>query len=131
MYLSSIYPQFFRAEKSYAFRQNLVLDGEHTRGQRFRGVALQHGDALLHNHAAVIDLLIDKVRRRAGNLRAVGQNRLVHVMAVHPRPAERRNQRRMDVDDPVLKRPHNLPPHDGQIARQHDEIGVHRAAFGG
>ena len=29
MYLSSIYPQFFRAEKSHAFRQNFVFDGQH------------------------------------------------------------------------------------------------------
>ena len=39
MYLSSIYPQFFRAEKSHAFRQNFVFDGQHARAASVSGVS--------------------------------------------------------------------------------------------
>ena len=75
MYLSSIYPQFFRAEKSHAFRQNFVFDGQHARGQRLRRVALQHGHALLHDDPAVIDLLRLRGRRVF--------NELTHADLIH------------------------------------------------
>ena len=74
----------------------------------------------------MIDLLIDEVRRRAGDLCAISQNRFMHMMAVHARPAERRNQRRMDVDDPMLIRPNDLAAQNRQITRQHDQIRVRR-----
>ena len=99
-----------------------MLDGQHARRQRISRIAFQHGHASLHNDAAVIDLLVHKMRGRAGDLRAVGEDRLVHVMAVHAHAAEGRDQRRMDVDDAVFKRAHNLRAHDRQIARQHDKL---------
>ena len=69
-----------------------MLDGQHARSQRLGGIALEHGHAFLKDDAAVIDLLIDKVRRRPGDLRAIGEHRLVDVVPVHARAAERRRE---------------------------------------
>ena len=66
------------------------------------------------------------MRRRAGNFRAVGEHRLVHVVAVHAHAAERRDERRVNIDDSLRERAHNLRAHDRQIARQHDQIGLRR-----
>ena len=71
MYMSSIYPQFPRAEQLYALRQNLMFNGQYALGKRIRRIPFQNGHAPLHDDAAVIDLFIHKMRRRAGDLRAV------------------------------------------------------------
>ena len=65
-------------------------------------------------HAAVVNFLVHKVRGRAGDLRAVGEHRFMHIVAVHAHAAEGRNKRRMNVDDPVRERAHNLRAHDGR-----------------
>ena len=41
MYMSSIYPQFSRAEQLYALRQNLMLNGQYALGERIRRIPFQ------------------------------------------------------------------------------------------
>ena len=48
----------------------------------------------------------------------------MHAMAVHARPAEVRQQGRMDVDHPSPKSRDHGRGHELQVARQHDELRV-------
>lgn len=124
MYMSSIYPQFSRAEQLYALRQNLMFNGQYALGKRIRRIPFQNGHAPLHDDAAVIDLLIHKMRRRAGDLRAVSQHGFVNMMPIHAESAERGDERGMNIDDSMLVSPNDLPAQNRQIARQHDQLNL-------
>lgn len=66
--------------------------------------------------------IIDEVDGAARFCRAGPEHGLVHVMAEHPRAAERGEEGGMDVDDLAAVLLGDLD--ELEIAREHDEIGV-------
>jgi hypothetical protein len=92
------------------FPPDQSLGLEHARAESLRRVVVQHGHGALRNDRPGIVLVADEVHAAAGHLRAAVEHRAVHAVAVHPRAAERGQQRRMDVDHaPAVPRRHEIP----------------------
>jgi hypothetical protein len=64
------------------------------------------------------------VDRRAGQLDAVVEGGLMHAQTVQAFAAKRRDERGMDVDDPVFKRLHDGRAQNDEEARQDDKLDV-------
>ena len=77
-------------------RIDAVLFGQHPGGEAFGVVVRMHRHDRLDDDRAVVHRRPDEVDGAAGEARAVGDHPLVHVQA-----AKRRQQRRVDVDQPV------------------------------
>ena len=81
-----------------------MLDFEHSGRQRIRSVILHNRNGLLKNDFSRIHTFIDKMNCRAGLRLIAGQHGLMDIMSVKALAAVFRNQRRMDIDDPVRGR---------------------------
>ena len=78
-------------------------------------------DAALQDHRAGVDaaVVLDEVHRDAEDLHAVVERLLDRADA-----GERRQQRRMDVDDRALEAPQERAREDRHVAGEHDELDV-------
>ena len=74
----------------------------------------------------MVVLVVGEMDRAAAQFRPVLQHRLVDAMAVKPLAAERRHQRRMDVDHAVGEIVGNRQPLEEPA--HHDQIGLRLAA---
>jgi hypothetical protein len=99
-----------------------VLDGEDAGGERVGRVVRVDGHGLLQHDRAGVVRLVDEVDRRAAPLHAVVEGGFVDAAAVEPGPAERRQERRVDVEDAVLKRAHDGGRHVLEIPGERDEV---------
>ena len=64
------------------------------------------------------------MHRRAGDLHAIAQRRLVDPQSVHPLSAKRRDQRGMHIQYPLRPPRGKRAAEDPQKARQHDHLDV-------
>ena len=71
------------------------------RWERLGGVSLEDIDGLLGDDPPAVGDFIDEVHRRARDLHTVVERRAVDAKPIEPRAAKRRDQRRMDVQDPL------------------------------
>ena len=98
-------------------RQEPVLDGLDPRLEARLVVAGQDRDRLLGDDRAAVERRVDEVDGRPGHGRPVGE-RVAHGM----RARERRQERRMRVDDPARIRGERHRPDEPHVAGQHDEV---------
>ena len=70
-------------------------------GKGIRRIIGQDGASGLEENLALVIMRIDIVNRDARLRLASGQHRLMHMMAIHAFAAKLRQQRRMDIDDPI------------------------------
>ena len=99
-------------------RIDQVLARQHARGQRVLGVVGQHRHDRLRDDRPVVEVGGDEVHRRAGHLAAGLDRAPVRVQA-----GERRQQRRMDVDEAALETRDEGRREDAHEAGQRDQVG--------
>ena len=90
--------------------------------QDFRCIARPDFHRLLHDDRPCIRTFIHEMHRSAGDPDSPGQRRLMDFNSIIAGAAEGRDQRRMDIDDPVLITSDQLRRYDYQESRQHDKI---------
>ena len=96
-----------------------------TRSASVSGVSSgSDGDRPLRDDGSAIVLLVHVVHGGAGLRGAARQHRFVHAAAVHPRAAERGQQRRVDINQPPGKLRDHGSGDELQVPGQHDELGV-------
>ncbi len=126
-------PRTIRLRPSPVLRQSTATPREkpriplkHPGGQHVGRIVVHHRHGLLQNHRAVIVLVVDEVDGAPAQLDAVVDCRLMHMMSEVAFSAERRHQRRVDVDDTIAI----VVRHDEQLepTRQHDQFGARLAA---
>src|SRR5438105_6327717 len=103
--------------------ERLVFRVEDTRLQRLGVVAGTHRDPALYEHLALVEHAAVRAMDGAAGLgHARGKDRRVDVQAIQL--AERRQQRRMDVDDrdPVAEDVPERVGEDAVVAREDDEL---------
>ena len=71
-----------------------------------------------------VALLIHKVDGGTGHLAAAGQRRFVGAQTVHARPAEGRDERRVDVQDAARVGRNDAGPQHGEEPGQHHKVDV-------
>ena len=98
---------------------------QYSLGQRLDGVAIHHRNLLLQNDRPVIELFVDIMDGAAGYL-DTGVKRL--FLSVKPR--KRRQQTRMNIDDPLRKCPDKLRRKQPHIARETDQFHASVFKFG-
>jgi hypothetical protein len=96
-------------------------------GERVGGVVFENGHGLLHDDRPVVVLGVDEMDGGPADLGAGFDHGLVYVVAVHAAPAERRDQRRVNVHD--LSVVSGVDIEQAHEARQRDEPGVVRPHF--
>src|SRR5690606_25830963 len=107
-------------------REDLVLSLLYAGVERLLVVVGPHHDRHLGDDRPVVYLLVDEVHRHPGDPDPVLQ-RLGHRVG----PRETRQERRMDVEDPVREPPDRLRSEDAHETRQHHHLGcggAHRLA---
>ena len=101
-----------------------MLAREHALGERGGCVTGEHRHPTLGHDRAVVVVRVDHVDGHAGLALSGRQHGLVHPRAVHPLPAEPRQQRRMDVEDAVAIARQRAGPELLHVPREDDELGV-------
>ncbi len=76
----------------------------------------------MQQDASAVGDLVDQVHSGAGDLHPTGEGRLVDLEPVVALAAERGDQGRVDVDDPLRPLLDEVLGQDGQKARQEDEV---------
>ncbi len=74
-----------------------MFGDQDTGGERFRRVAVFHGNHRLQNNGAGVVMLVHEMHCAAGHFRAVFQHGLMDANAVHALAAEGRQQGGMDI----------------------------------
>ena len=74
---------------------------EYSRAEGIDSISIEHFDGLLHYNRAVVELLVDKVHSASCYLDTVLERLSLGVDA-----GKGRKQRRMNIQDPILERPH-------------------------
>ena len=100
-------------------RQQPVLHRLDARAQRCPVVGRQDRDGLLGHDRPAVERLVDEVDGHARD-RDPRRERVVDGM----QPRERRQQRRMDVEDPAAERAQGAGSQDAHEAGQHDHVRV-------
>ena len=103
----------FRVGDEFGVEENAVA-------QRVDGVVIVNRDGLLQNDRAVIVFVVDEVNGRAADLDAATERRVVNASTVVVFAAERRNQRRVNVQNAVREVGRN---------REELQIAAHRDVF--
>ena len=88
-----------------------------------------NGDGFLQNDFAAVRNFVDKMHRCTRDLDAVGKRRFVHAQTVEALAAERRDQRRMNIDDaprPVTDKIRAQNGHESRKDDQLDAVGLQR-----
>ena len=98
-----------------------MLDGPDPVVEARHVVVGQDGDGLLRDDRPAVERGVHEVDRAAGDGDAVGQ-RVRHGMTT----GERRQQRRMRVEDPSAERREDRRPDDPHVARQDDRVDTDR-----
>jgi hypothetical protein len=99
-------------------REQPMLDGLDPLAQARLIVAGQHRDGLLRDDRPAVERLVDEVDGDAGDRDAVPER-----IADGVRPGERRQQRRMRVQDPPAIGVEHGRPDDPHVAGEHDQVG--------
>ena len=86
-------------------------------GKALRGVIVEHRNRTLHHDRAVVHRLIHKMDSASGNFGAVLQR-----LGLCIEPWKSRQQRWVNVQDPVGKCAHELRREDPHISRQADQV---------
>src|SRR4051794_10863145 len=84
-----------------AVRDVLLL--QDSRPKRLLGVAVQYRHAALHDDGAVVTIFVNEMHSAARDLNSVVERLLLRVQ-----PRERRQQRRMDVQNAMRKSAHEI-----------------------
>lgn len=90
--------------------------------QNLRRISVLHLDRLLHEDAPAVRDFIDQMDSSARHLHAAFQRRLMHAQAVIALAAEGRDERRMNIDNPIAVRMDDRGAEDGQKACQNDKL---------
>ena len=90
--------------------------------QAVRRISRQDRDLRLRQHRPVVKLFIDDMHGAAGFFFAGRDHRLMDIMPVHPRPAEFRKKRRMDIQDASAETADDPGTDLLQISRQADDV---------
>ena len=98
-------------------RQQPVLDGPDPVVEARHVVAGQDGDGLLRDDRPAVERRVDEVDRAAGHGHAVRQR-----VGDRVRARERRQQRRMRVEDPPGERGEDRRPDDPHVAGEDDRV---------
>ena len=114
-------PQRTRQQQPDGPRQEPVLDGVEALEERLLGVAGQDRDRLRDDDRAAVEGCVDKVDRDAGDGRP-GRERVADGVGA----GERRQQRRMDVEDPTGEGVEDDGADEAHEAGQHDRVDLHR-----
>ena len=104
-----------------AARQQHVFLRENPVGERFFGIVGAHGNHRLADDGATIDLVRDEVHGRAVNPYSARQR-----LAVRRKSGERRQQRRMDIDQPPGVMGDEAVRQHAHESGQHNECGLMR-----
>ncbi len=80
----------------------------------------EHGHGLLRHDRPAVEGRVDEVHGHAGDGHAGGERVADRVQA-----RERRQQRRVDVEDPAVEPPAHRRPDDPEVAGKHDGVGRH------
>ena len=111
------------AEKPYGFGKYLPFRLFHNTSLKYFGsVALLYLNSLLKHDRSCVALGSHDMHRRARNLNALLQRRLVDVKSVKSLSAEGRNQRGVDVQNSVGECLVDLVVKDGQKSCKHNEV---------
>ena len=102
---------------AHGARQQSMLDGADPIVERRDVVAGHDGHRLLGHDRATVERLVDEVDGAAGHGHAVGQG-VQHGMG----PGERREQRRVRVEDPTREGGEHLGSDDPHVAGQDDDV---------
>lgn len=109
-----------RCDPSDCFRVGLAFSFEYPGRKRLRRIVIMNRYGALKEDRAGIVRVIRKVDRAAADAGTAGQHRGVNMSSVHPVPAERRQQRRMNVQHAMMEVRRDL--NEMQPARQTDPI---------
>src|SRR6266550_7324239 len=111
-------------ERRHDERQQTVFDLEHAGCERLRRIVGADGHRPLGDDRPVVVLLVHVVHRGAGHPHPAREHLLVHAAAVHAGAAERREQRRVDINHAQAKAGDGGGRHAPQVPREHDYASV-------
>jgi len=94
-----------------------VLFDQDSLGQRVRVVALQHRNGPLQHNNAVVEMLVYKMDRAAGNLYPI-----IESLRLRLKAREGRKQRRVNIEDAVGKCRHKFRREQPHVAGQADQV---------
>lgn len=92
--------------------------------KRFGRVAVPNPDRLLHDDFAAVGYLVDEMNRCARYLDALFKRRLVDAKPVEALAAERRDERRVNVDYPALISAREVRAQYAHIAREDYQVYI-------
>ena len=102
-----------------------VLFGENAIGERVGVVGFEHGNGALQHDDAVVEVLVDKMNRAAGDLDAV-----VEGLGLRFEAGKGRQKRGVDVENAVGVGGDELRGEQAHVAGQADEVDAVRAQAG-
>src|SRR5207237_6229934 len=87
-----------------------------------RGVIRKNGNGPLREDRPAIVLLIDVMHGCTGHRRAGAEDGAMHAFTVHPGAAERRQERRMNVEDATRELRDEVLRQEAEKSREGDEV---------
>jgi len=94
--------------------------------QRVRVIRIQNRNSALQHHHPMVQVLVHKMHRASGNLHPV-----IESLRLRIKPRKRRQQRRMNIQDPVRERRHKLRREQPHVPRQANQVHIMTAQAGG
>ena len=101
-----------------------MLDLLYTKAEGFHGVGIEYRAALLRHDRPRIVFGANKLYRRTRHLAATFEHGLMHAVAVHRCPAERRKQCRMNIENAIFVTHYYFLWQTLHVTREQDRICV-------